>query len=354
MYKMRCASRQLQIAKKQQSVTGYDVRSLGLVFTYFGGRVFATAAGWFANDVFFYGNKLFQIEFIAVLNPGDQSLMTNWLWNLVNVGVELVGYYLASFLIDNKNYGRKWMQIVGFLGDFICFVIPAFNYEYYAQGPGVHKFMAMYFISSLFNQFGPNSVTFLVAAESFPTPIRATAHGFSAACGKSGALLAAVLYNYIPVPTRFLLVPWFGLAGAFITFVWLPDTTGLDLKEQDRRWAYIRAGRDREYHGVAVHPGHLSLWERLRGAGQSYDAEEDYKQRVEEMRADWEAAMARRAEEKGADDRDLGDVDDGWSSEVSTFFERTRKNGNGANTSPFRRQQPNEQAAMDGEDEKKS
>jgi len=55
----------------------------------------------------------------------------------------------------------------------------------------------MYFLSSFFNQFGPNSVTFLVAAEVYPTPIRATAHGFSAAVGKLGALTAAILYNYI-------------------------------------------------------------------------------------------------------------------------------------------------------------
>lgn len=344
-YKMRSASKALQQAKKKQSVTGYDTKSLGLTFTHFGGRVLATAGTWYANDVFFYGNKLFQAQFIKSIS-GSDSVMVNWLWNLVNIGVSLVGYYLASFLIDNKNYGRKWMQMVGFLGDFICFVIPAFNYHYYAKGPGVHKFMAMYFLSSFFNQFGPNSVTFLVAAEVFPTPVRASAHGFSAACGKLGALTAAVLYAYISVPQRFLVVPWFGLAGAILTFVFLPDTTGLDLKEQERRWAYIRAGREKEYHGVAIHPQHLSLWERLRGVGKPYDAELDYQQRVEEMRADWEAAMARNAAEKeGA--REEGPEDDDWSSEVSTFFERTRgqkgaksavkqgANGNGLGNSPI-------------------
>jgi hypothetical protein len=331
-YKMRSASKTLQQAKKKGSVTGYDTKSLGLTFSYFGGRVLATAGTWYANDVFFYGNKLFQAEFIATITGGTSSVMVNWLWNLLNIGVSLVGYYLASFLIDNKNYGRKWMQIIGFLGDFICFVIPAFNYHYFAEGAGVHRFMAMYFLSSFFNQFGPNSVTFLVAAEVFPTPVRASAHGFSAACGKLGALTAAVLYNYIDVPTRFLVVPWFGLAGALLTWVFLPDTTGLDLKEQERRWAYIRAGRENEYHGVAIHPQHLSLWERMRGISKPYDAELDYQQRVDEMRADWEAAMARNAAEKeGA--QEMPDDDD-WSSEVSTFFERTR--GQKGAKSPFK------------------
>ena len=101
-YKMRSASKQLMIAKRKQRVTGYDTRALKMAFTHFGGRVFATAGAWYANDIFFYGNKLFQNQFIAVLTPGNKSVMVGWLWNLVNVGVSLVGYYLASFLIDNK------------------------------------------------------------------------------------------------------------------------------------------------------------------------------------------------------------------------------------------------------------
>nr|OQO22216.1 hypothetical protein B0A51_10284 [Rachicladosporium sp. CCFEE 5018] len=338
-YKMRSASKQLAIAKKKQSVTGYDTVALKYTFTYFGPRLFATAASWYANDVFFYGNKLFQSEFISALNPGNKSVMVNWYWNLVNIGVSLCGYYLTSFLIDNKLYGRKYMQVVGFLMDFIFFVIPGFNYHYYAEGPGIHSFMAMYFLSSFFNQFGPNSVTFIAAAEVFPTPVRATAHGFSAACGKLGALTAAVLYNYIDVPMRFLVVPWFGLAGAIITLVFMPDTTGLDLKEQERRWAFIRSGREHEYKGIVIHPKHLSMWENWRGVGKYYDADADYKQRVEEMRADWEAAMSRRAAEKEGHDHD---DDDDWSSEVSSFFERTRTNNGkdgGSVMSPYKAQE---------------
>ncbi|KAK5006746.1 hypothetical protein LTR28_006128, partial [Elasticomyces elasticus] len=164
-YRMRSASKLLAQAKKKASVTGYDNKSLKLTFTHSGPRLLATAGAWYANDVFFYGNKLFQSEFISVLLPGNESVMVGWLYNLLNVGVSLAGYYLASFLIDNKLYGRKWMMIVGFLLDFILFVIPAFNYYYYSHVSGVKAFQAMYFLSSFFNQFGPNSVTFIAAAE---------------------------------------------------------------------------------------------------------------------------------------------------------------------------------------------
>ncbi|KAK4998527.1 hypothetical protein LTR66_002273 [Elasticomyces elasticus] len=288
MQGMRSAFKQLARAKKKASVTGYDTKSLKLTFTHFGPRLLATAGAWYANDVFFYGNKLFQSEFVSVLLPGNESVVVGWLYNLLGVGVSLVGYYLASLLIDNKLYGRKWMMIVGFLLDFILFVVPAFNYYHYSHVSAVKAFQAMYFLSSFFNQFGPNSVTFIAAAEVFPTPIRATAHGFSAAVGKLGALTAAILYNYIDTQTKFYIVPWFGLVGALLTWLFLPDTTGLDLKEQERRWTFIRDGRENEYCGVAIHPRHLSLWERWRGVGKNYNAERDYEQRVEEMRCEWE------------------------------------------------------------------
>lgn len=59
-YKMRSADKHLDKAKKKANVTGYNVKSMKLTCQNFGGRLVATAGGWFCNDVFFYGNKLFQ------------------------------------------------------------------------------------------------------------------------------------------------------------------------------------------------------------------------------------------------------------------------------------------------------
>lgn len=325
-YKMPAASRQLQAAKRKRNVTGYDAESLRLTFKHFGPRILATAGTWYANDVFFYGNKLFSSDFIAVLSPGNKSVMVTWLWSLVNVGVSLVGYYLASFLIDNKFYGRRWMQQIGFFGCFVLFVIPSFHYAFYKEPAHISTFQAMYFLSSFFNQFGPNCVTFLVAAEVFPTPIRATAHGFSAAVGKLGALTAAVLFNYIDTQTKFHVVPWFGLAGMVLTFFFLPDTTGLDLKEQERRWSFILAGREHDYHGIAIHPTHLSLWERMRGIGKNYNPAIDRQQKLDEMQKEWEVSMSRRHEESTDGTTSSVDWDDVYDDDVHAFFQRTTKN----------------------------
>jgi hypothetical protein len=327
-WKMPHASRQLQIAKRRQNVTGYDVSALKYACQHFGGRLLAAAGTWFCNDVFFYGNKLFQGQFIAVISDSPDSVMTKWVWNLINVVVSLAGYYLASLLIDNKLYGRKTMQQVGFLMCFIMFVIPAFNYQYYTSPAGIRAFQAMYFLSSFFNQFGPNSVTFLISGEIFPTPIRATAHGLSACIGKAGALLASVLYNYIDNQTKFYIVPWFGLAGMLLTWVWLPDTTGLDLKEQERRWTYIRTGREKEYHGVAVHPKHLSLWERMRGLGKAYDPVLDLKAQIEDLRAEWQEREDLKAEkEAGSNTATFEGEEDEFSAEMHSYFKNSAKPG---------------------------
>ncbi|CAJ2501992.1 Uu.00g048450.m01.CDS01 [Anthostomella pinea] len=318
-WKMKNCGKQLDKAKKKAKVTGYDVKSLKMTCGSFGGRLFATAGTWFCNDVFFYGNKLFQSRFIGIISDNPKSLLTIWSWNLVNVVVSLCGYYAASLLIDNKLYGRKNMQQVGFFMCFLMFVIPAFNYGYYTSAAGIHAFQAMYFLSSFFNQFGPNSVTFLVAGEVYPTQVRASAHGFSAMIGKSGALLASVLYNYIGDQTKFYVIPWFGLAGMLITFIWLPDTTGLDLKEQERRWSYILQGREHEYHGIAVHPRHLSLWERWTGVGKNYHPELDTKAKIRDLRSDWEEREASRTASE-AESASIDNDDDEFNQQIHDYF----------------------------------
>lgn len=116
--------------------------------------------------------------------------------------------------------------------------------------------------------------------------------------------------------------------GMIVTIVFLPDTTGLDLKEQERRWQFIRAGRSDDYHGIAIHPNHLSLWERWGGVGRGYDPDMDYRQKINDLRKDWEMAQARLVAERdgrryGGGDDDGEEWDDDLSTEVSSYFEKT-------------------------------
>jgi MFS transporter, PHS family, inorganic phosphate transporter len=53
-------------------------------------------------------------------------------------------------------------------------------------------FVFLYCLANFFQNFGPNTTTFIVPGEAFPTRYRSTAHGMCAASGKFGAVVAQV------------------------------------------------------------------------------------------------------------------------------------------------------------------
>jgi MFS transporter, PHS family, inorganic phosphate transporter len=76
----------------------------------------------------------------------------------------------------------------------------------------------------------------IVAAESFPTRIRATAHGISAAAGKCGAILSSLVFNQLKASIGTSNVLWIffatSMAGAVVTLL-LDETMGVDPDEKD-------------------------------------------------------------------------------------------------------------------------
>ncbi|KAH8820223.1 major facilitator superfamily domain-containing protein [Xylogone sp. PMI_703] len=321
VFRLRNADHSIQAAKRRSQMDGYDFVSLKLVSRHYWHRLLATSVCWFCNDFPFYGNQIFRNVFLQLVTGNENEVMTLWLYNLINVGCELVGYYLAALLIDHKAYGRKRMQAVGFLMSFILYIIAAAIFPTLdKKGPGGHTFEFIYFFSSFWIQFGPNSTTFLLAAEVYPVPVRATAHGFSAAVGKLGALAATVLYNYIGNRTKFWVVCWFALLGFCLTVIFVPDTTGLDLREQERYWQFVREGRENEYHGIAIHPRHLSWYERfVLHRHKNYNPNLDGKDKLNELRKLYEQTQMHKVSE---DDQTLNDT---LNEKAQSYFEWEKK-----------------------------
>jgi len=294
----------LRDAKDRLNTSGYDAKSLKLAMSHYWHRLIATTVGWFCNDFFFYGNKIFSGVFIKLITGANSTFGTGWLYNLINVGVQIPGYYMAALLVDHKFYGRKWMQMISFAATFALFCGAAFSYDTLVSSQGNLKaFQFIFFFSSFWNQFGYNSTTFLVAAEVFPASIRATCHGIGAACGKLGALAPTIIYNYVDSnKTKFYIVTWFGLAGLIVTLIFLPDTTGLDLREQERYWEHVMTGSAQDYHGVAVHPRHLSLFERfVLKRHLPYNPQLDAQQKTDEFRQVYQSSVGL----VGANEHDL-------------------------------------------------
>jgi hypothetical protein len=114
-------------------------------------------------------------------------------------------------------------------------------------------------------------------------------------------------------------VPWFGLLGALLTFFFLPDTTGLDLKEQERYWECVRSGQESSYHGIAIHPRHLSWYEiHVLKRNQHYDPTLDAEAKIAELRVLYESSLIAKEDVTG----DLHDEDHMFvSDDVARYFE---------------------------------
>jgi MFS family permease len=242
-------------------------------------RLFQTCFAWFLNDFVFYGNKLFQSTFINVITGGNSTVFKNIQWTLLNSTVALAGYFTAAFMVDRPWYGRKLTQLVGFGMLGILFLMCGVFYNTLVTDQ-IHVFQFLYFFSSYWGQFGPNSTTWLVPGEVFPTDVRAFFHGISAAVGKIGAIVAAQVFSSVSTQATFYASAGCGFFGMALTWLFLPDTTGLDLSEIDRHNRYLLAGRGEEYHGEAVNPRHLSVWEKIMGWHKSYDPVLDEEQLI--------------------------------------------------------------------------
>jgi PHS family inorganic phosphate transporter-like MFS transporter len=117
-----------------------------------------------------------------------------------------------------------------------------------------HKgaFVFLYCMANFFQNFGPNTTTFIVPGEVFPTRYRSTGHGISAASGKLGAIVAQVGFSRlkdIHGPNAFVkhileIFALFMLTGCFSTLL-IPETKGRtleDLSNEDQE-SYIRGVR---------------------------------------------------------------------------------------------------------------
>jgi MFS transporter, PHS family, inorganic phosphate transporter len=169
------------------------------------------------------------------------NLLNTAIGNLVLVCAgSLPGYWLSVFTIDTL--GRKSIQLFGFILLTVIFCIIGFAYESLSS----RSLLVLYILAQFFFNFGPNTTTFIIPGECFPTRYRSTGHGFSAAAGKVGAIIAQVMAQ--PLLTKGAqrnckgsdCSPWldrlmqifalFMLCGTLVSLL-VPETKGRTLEE---------------------------------------------------------------------------------------------------------------------------
>jgi hypothetical protein len=109
--------------------------------------------------------------------------------------IALPGYFVAWLAIDSM--GRKKLQTLGFCMCAVSFFLLGVGDRDLQQSHSGVPFLLLFGLVFAFTNMGPNSTTWTVAAEAFPTRMRATGHGISAAAGKLGAVLGSALIPYI-------------------------------------------------------------------------------------------------------------------------------------------------------------
>ncbi|KAM5544529.1 hypothetical protein V8D89_001427 [Ganoderma adspersum] len=163
-----------------------------------------TSYSWFALDIAFYGLGLNSSTILtaigfgtpsANLTGGDkiyENLKNITVGNMIlSVAGLIPGYWMTFLLVDR--WGRKPIQLMGFIMLTILFCCMGFGYNKLTATDGGRKaFVFLYCLTNFFQNFGPNTTTFIVPGEAFPTRYRSTAHGISAASGKLGAIVAQV------------------------------------------------------------------------------------------------------------------------------------------------------------------
>lgn len=91
---------------------------------------------------------------------------------------------------------------------------------------------------NLMTNVGPNSTTYLLAGEVFPTSLRGTGAGLAASVAKVGAVLTAFLFPILldawGTAIIVLLLAGTSMLGAFVTWTFRVETTGLSLEDVDR------------------------------------------------------------------------------------------------------------------------
>jgi len=193
-------------------------------------RLIGTAGSWFLLDIAFYGNSVSSPLILKLLQPKG-SLLDHTLISLAIFAVAAFpGYWLAVFLMDR--IGRKRIQWQGFTVMAAAFALIWLLPD---GATAVGLFLPLFAISYFFIEFGPNMTTFVYPSEVFPTSVRGTGDGISAAAGKTGGFLGALLVPHllasIGISGVMGIMAVVSVVGIGLTLVALPEPKGQTLEQ---------------------------------------------------------------------------------------------------------------------------
>lgn len=137
--------------------------------------------------------------------------------------IGLPGYLLSIAVVDRV--GLRKLQILGFVAIGLLFTAAAALVHFQLAPTAV---LILIGGTMFFSNFGPNATTYILPAIVYPTPVRATCHGLSAAMGKAGAALGVFTFGPLLDEYGFGVVlkscAEVAFLGAVVTWYFIPES----------------------------------------------------------------------------------------------------------------------------------
>ncbi|KAJ7172153.1 MFS Git1p-like glycerophosphoinositol permease [Mycena filopes] len=211
----------------------------GLTLRYYWRSLIGTAGAWFLYDFIVFPNGVFSGVIISsiVKAKGHELIRKTAEYQLLLGMIAIPGCFVGAALVNRL--GRRNTMILGFSGYLIFGLIVGCAYDKVIQN--VAGFVVLYGLMNSFANAGPGDMLGLTSSESYATAVRATCYGFSAAVGKTGAVLGTQAFtpirNNLGPRWTFIIAAICGLAGMLVTVLFIRNDLGGDLADEDAKFA---------------------------------------------------------------------------------------------------------------------
>ncbi|KAI3622443.1 putative glycerophosphoinositol permease [Moniliophthora roreri] len=194
-----------------------------------------TCGAWFLYDFVTFPNGVFSGTIISsVIHDGD--IKKTACWQLLLGTIALPGVFIGAALCNVL--GRRNTMMLGFSGYLVFGLTIGLSYDKITHI--LPLFVFFYGLMQSFGNLGPGDMLGLVSAESYATPVRGTFYGLSAAIGKTGAAVGTQAFTPIQSSLgkrwTFIIAAICGVSGILVTYFFVPDMTGVNLADEDRKF----------------------------------------------------------------------------------------------------------------------
>lgn len=207
---------------------------------------------WFLMDIATYGVGLFTAVLLAELHVSGSGLPLVSQVAALARGTGLIDVFLVlGFVIGIwtvSRFGRIRMQLIGFAGMAVGMALLWLS-AVQPGGAASHVLWVFggFVVFNLFMNMGPNSTTYILPTELYPTQLRATGAGFAAAVAKVGATLGVFALPLVKaelgVPAVLAITAGISVLGLLATWAFGMYGHGLTLEQHQTQLLPTRPPR---------------------------------------------------------------------------------------------------------------